>query len=206
MNQLIKFFGALSECYCDTYPETLAAFKHILTLAPGQVVDFETKCREYILVNKDAILTQDKSLLTPFILFYNIPAIDLVQILGDAQTGDNAAVIWAHLQLILKSYIPDAIVQPIEESSNIVAKPPISTESAMGFIEKIVDTITHNLPPMHENATPKEILESLLHSDTLLNAFDTIQSEFKQMQENTSMELSPENILMCATQMMMKRR
>jgi len=76
----------------------------------------------------------------------------------------------------------------------------------MGFIEKIVDTITHNLPPMHENATPKEILESLLHSDTLLNAFDTIQSEFKQMQENTSMELSPENILMCATQMMMKRR
>ena len=200
MNHTLNFFAALSECFCDTFPETLATYKTLLTLGAGQLGELEAQFKVYILANKEAIGARRFQALEALKLFDEIPEINFQRIYQDPVGVANDEVIWAHLCLILQSYLP-----PDEVSDALAVTNRPTHSSAESFIENLVTRVAEGLPALDETASPQECIQALLRSDAFSQMFNEIQYQVTSHRESGTTEFTPANLLLTATKILMRQ-
>ena len=182
INLIINFFFALSECFCEQFPETLLTYKRLLSCSPDEMVAVESSVKVFVTQSKDALVNKDSSQLPVLVLFDE--SIDLNQIFMCAR--DNAEVIWSHLHLIMATYFPNEEMPVVEPQ-----------ESAVNFIEKMIVQVASQMPPIDPTANPQQVFTELLKTDIISNIFTQVQSQMAKQADFT-----PSNLLLAVSKVL----
>lgn len=182
MNLILNFFAALSECFCDTFPETLTVYKSLLTDRRAQL---EVAFGEYILANAAQILSRDPNL-PPIELGEGLPQISLSKILHHPIGIQNDSSIWAHLEVLCNQYCPAIQHQQ---------KTPVD------MINSLIDKISANMTPLEtidgQPSKPEDLFKNLFNSNVFGDIISQVQQEMAQ-----NPHLTPQDLVMAAAQVL----
>lgn len=190
MNLIQNFFCALSECFCEIFPETLVAYKSLLTFSVQDQEFVEHKFRDYIVSNRDALVSKNVHGLPCLVFDDKLPPVDLASILCHPQGQANSDIIWDHIFVIIKFLVPDTLV-------SITPAPCSATD----FVTSMVAKVESALPHLDSKTPPEEIFKTIANSDILPELFAQFQTQLK-----TRPDLSPANLIMAAAQLLLSRQ
>ena len=189
MNLIQNFFCALSECFCEIFPETLSVYKSLLTLSKSDQELVENKFQQFISEHRHVLVNRDVQNLPEMTFDGVLPSIDLKKIIDHPQGQANADTIWDHIFVIIKFLSPE---------TDLSIAP--ASQSASDFIENIVSQVTGSIPDLNSDMAPQDIFKSIANSEMLPGLFSQIQSQM-----NSRPEFSPANLIMAAAQLLLKR-
>ena len=181
MSQILNFFAALSDCFCDTHPETLLVYKLLLTNATREQI--EQNFGNWVIKNADQIVSRSPNL-SEIYLGENVPKINLRAILSHPIGIQNESSIWAHLQVIVDQFCP-----------------VIPQKSATDVISSLMDKISNSIQVVEtidgEPPKPADVIKNLFNADVFAGILEHVQKEMSEQPHMT-----PQDLIMAATQLL----
>lgn len=181
MSLILNFFAALSDCFCETHPETLVVYKLFLTNKTREQI--EQYFGNWVIKNVDQIVRRSANL-SDMVLGENVPTINLRAILSHPIGIQNESSIWAHLQVIVDQYCP---VVPQKSATDVISSLMNKISISMQSVETIDDE-----PPK-----PGDVMKNLFKPDVFAGILEHVQKEMSEQPHVT-----PQELIMAATQLL----